>query len=105
MALPVDRPRTVSWVIVVATAFAIGLVVAMVPHFLFNWCEFTEFGYLGRVPAVLVALVLGALALGLVVAGLVMRLLGRRSGMATLLAGLGLGAGVGVSFLVNLPAC
>ena len=99
------RPRNVSPLVVVATAFAIGLLVGLAPHFMFEWCEFTEFGYLGRLPAALVLVVVGALAIGLVVAGGVMRLLGRRSGSATLLAGIGLGAGVALSWLLNIPAC
>jgi hypothetical protein len=99
------RPRTVSALVVIATSLAIGLLVGLAPHYMFDWCEFTEFGYLGRIPAALVSVVVGALAVGLVVAGGLMGLLGRRRGGATLLAGIGLGAGVALSWLLNIPAC
>jgi len=87
-----DRTWTVREWIFGLVAVGLGLIFSLLPRFMFAWCEFTEFGYLGRLPAFVVVGLLGAVAFGLIVGGGLMAAFGRPIGARLVVVGAGLGS-------------
>jgi hypothetical protein len=96
-------PRILLVVFLTTVAVGAGLIVSLrgTPA---HWCEFTEFGYLSRIPAALALVAEVGLAVLLALGGLVWALLARLPRLPFVIAA-GLLSAVAISFVIPEPDC